>query len=95
MTLDPTQLNALVGRMVMPEAGGFSPEHARYVLSLDFPPDQHALAADLSTKAQDGALTADEQRTLDALQFVDTMLAILQAKARVSLAKQSTHQPAA
>ena len=78
--------------MVVPEAGGFSPEHAGYVLSLDFPPDQHALAAELSAKAQASSLSADEQRVLDTLIFADTLLGLMRAKATASLLRQSAPQ---
>jgi hypothetical protein len=68
------------------------PDHARYILSLDFSPEEHARYAELSAKAQSGTLTEQEQGELDEFLTANALLMILQSKARVSL-KQ--HTPAA
>ncbi len=44
--------SGILERIIEPQRGGFSPEHARYVLSLDFSPEEHAVYAALSEKAQ-------------------------------------------
>jgi hypothetical protein len=77
-------------RIIGPQRGGFSEEHARYVLSLDFTPGEHARYADLAVKAQDGSLAADEQNEIDDFLAVNAMLAVLQSKARVSLQKHNS-----
>lgn len=82
---------AILERLIEPQHGGFSPEHARYVLSLDLSPADHARYAELSVKAQNGTLTAAEQGALDDLLAVNALLMILQSKARVSLKR---HTPA-
>jgi hypothetical protein len=84
--------SALLDRIIEPRHGGFSPEHARYVLSLDFSAEDHARFATLSEKAQSGTLSDQERADLDDLLAVNALLAILQAKARISLKK---HSPAA
>jgi hypothetical protein len=84
--------SALLDRIIEPQRGGFSPEHARYILSLDFSPDDQASFAILSEKAQSGTLSEREQSELDDLLAVNALLTILQAKARISLKK---HSPAA
>jgi len=76
--------------IIQPESGTLSPEHARYILSLDFSPAQHALYEELSSKANEGLLTDEERFDLDQLLTANTMLAILQSKARVSLKQHST-----
>ena len=75
-------------RIIKPPRGGFSPEHARYILSLDFSPQEHKRYARLAGKAQSGRLTAQEQAALDEFLSVSAMLSILQSKARVSLSKR-------
>jgi hypothetical protein len=81
---------AILDRIIQPEQGGFSAEHVRYVLSLDFSPAEHTKYAELSAKAQQGALNADEQADLDDLLTVNALLMILQSKARVSLKKHNS-----
>lgn len=84
--------SAILDRIIEPHRGGFSSEHAKYVLSLGFTPDEHARYAELASKAQTATLTQDEQAELDNFLNVNTLLMILQSKARVSLKK---HSPAA
>jgi hypothetical protein len=83
---------AILDRIIEPQRGGFSPEHARYVLSLDFSPDEHARYAALCEMAQAGTLSDQERADLDDFLAVNALLTILQAKARISLKK---HVPAA
>jgi hypothetical protein len=80
----------ILDRIIEPQAGGFSEEHARYVLSLDFSADEHAYYDELAAKAQEGSLSADEQADLDEFLAVNAMLTVLQSKARVSLKKHSS-----
>jgi hypothetical protein len=82
----------ILKRVIAPERGGFLPEHAQYVLSLGFSAEEQSRYLELSAKAQEGALTEDEQAELDEFLSVNALLMILQSKARVSL-KQ--HNPAA
>src|SRR5688572_10046857 len=86
------QVNRLWEQMIRPEQGDFSPEHARYILSLGFTPDQHARYEELSTKVQGGGLSEEESAELDELLAANDLLTILKAKARTSLRQ---HTPAA
>jgi hypothetical protein len=81
---------AILQQVIDPEQGGFSPEHARYVLSLDFSAEQHAKYAELSDRAQAGKLSPQEQVELDDFLSVNAFLTILQSKARVSLSKHNS-----
>lgn len=81
---------SLLDRVIEPQRGDFSAEHARYVISLDFSPAEHTRYAELSSKAQDGNLTSDEEAELDDFLLVNTLLMVLQSKARTSLAKHSS-----
>jgi hypothetical protein len=80
----------ILERIIEPYRGGFSEEHARYVLSLDFTPEEHAHYAELAAKAQHGTLNADEQSEIDEFLIVNAMLTVLQSKARVSLKKHTS-----
>ena len=79
----------ILERVVAPTQGGFSPDLARHILSLDFPATDHARYVELSAKAQEDALTAEEKAELDEYLAVNELLMILQAKARASLDRQT------
>jgi len=72
-------------RVIDPERGTMSPDLARFVLDLDFPPGDHARFELLSEKAQQGDLSPAESAELDSYLHVDTLLAILRLKAERSL----------
>ncbi len=82
--------STIFDRIIQPQHGDFSPEHARYILSLDFPSDQHDRFVELSAKAQAGTLAEQEQADLDDFLNANALLMILQSKARVSLKKHNT-----
>lgn len=77
--------------IIRPGEGGLSPEHARYILTLDFTPEQHARYSALAEKAEAGMLTDDESTEIDEYLSANAFLTLLQSKARQSL----KHQPAA
>jgi hypothetical protein len=82
--------SSILERIIEPSAGGFSSELAKYILGLDFSPEEQARCQALSAKAQAGTLTAEEQADLDELLGVNSLLMILQSKARISLGKHSS-----
>jgi hypothetical protein len=82
----------ILERVVDPKRGGFSPELAEQILSLDFPPANHAKVAELSAKAQKGTLTESENVQLQTYLNVNDFLIFMKARARISLRK---HNPAA
>jgi hypothetical protein len=86
MTVD----SDILQQIVAPDKGGFSPDHARFVLSLKFTPSMRSRYLKLSEKAQLGTLTTAEQHELDKLLDANSMLAILKSKARVSLQKHES-----
>ena len=75
----------LFGRVIDPDAGTMSPDLAKYVRALDFPPADHARYETLSAKAQDGTLTEDEAEELDGFLHVDSLIGLLRLKAERSL----------
>ncbi len=76
--------------MIEPETGSFLPDHAKYVLSLGFSDAEKARYLELADKVQDGALTSEEEAELDDFITANTLLIILQSKARRSLNKSSS-----
>ena len=73
------------GRLVLPGRGTLAPEAARALLGLQISRDDHERVAVLDAKAQAGALTAEEAAELDEYIRVSEELAVIKAKARLSL----------
>jgi hypothetical protein len=76
-------------RILQPAEGDLAPEVAEYVLRLQFSPNDHARYQELSLKAQDGSLTADERAELEDLLTANDVLNLLQSKARLSLKRRT------
>lgn len=72
-------------RMLEPDRGDLSPQHAKYILSLTFTQQQIARYRDLASRHQDGMLNEEELAELDEFVNANTILMLLQAKARRSL----------
>jgi hypothetical protein len=82
ITAESTQI---FRRVIDPDVGSLPPELAHFVDSLDFRPDDHARYEELSSKAQGGSLTSQEEDELDGYLHVDSLLSILRLKAERSL----------
>lgn len=76
---------AILNRIIRPERGNLSPDVARELLKLDFEESDHARMAQLSQKAQAGALGIEEREELESYVNVSHFLAFIQSKARLSL----------
>jgi multidrug resistance efflux pump len=72
-------------RLLEPESDNWPPDVARAIARLDFAPQDQRRVAELSDKAQAGALSAEESDELDEYLHAADMLAIFQAKARTRL----------
>src|SRR5262249_8481650 len=81
----PSSEAAIVGRLIKPDHGDFSPEAAREILSLQFGEEDQARMRELSRRAQAGMLTASEQDEVENYRRVGYWLGILWSKARLSL----------
>ncbi|MFI5378487.1 MAG: hypothetical protein ACHRHE_04260 [Tepidisphaerales bacterium] len=66
----------------------FPPEAARFVLDLDFDEADHGRMEALSQKASAGTLTAEEEDELRGYVQVGHILALFQAKARMTLHRE-------
>ena len=81
---------SILDRVIQPGQGDLSEALAQYILSLDFPKDDHDRYQELSAKAEEGILTNDEKSELEEFLNVNDFLATVQAKARRSLSKAAT-----
>lgn len=84
---------AIVGRLIKPDHGDFSPEAARELLSLRFGEEDQDRMRRLSLKAQEGTLTAAEQAEVENYRRVGYWLGILWSKARLSLKRAGVDAP--
>jgi hypothetical protein len=82
VTFDST---TLFRRVIEAESGSLAPDVARYIVDLDFRPEDHARFEQLSAKAQEGKLSVEETAELDGFLHVDSLLAIMRLKAERSL----------
>ena len=76
---------AIWSRLIEPDHGDLTPDAARAWLRLAFPEEDHKRVDELNKKAQQGTLTQDEGEELDDYIRVSDELAIIKAKARLSL----------
>ena len=82
--------STILDRVIEPQRGSFSTEHAQYVLSLGFSAVEQSRFAELSERVQQQNLSEEEQIELDEFLSVNALLVILQSKARVSLKKHNS-----
>jgi hypothetical protein len=81
----PTNDAAIMGRLMKPDRGDFSPEVAREILSIQLSREDHARMKLLSRKAQTGSLSPTEQDEMESYRRVGYWLGVLWSKARLSL----------
>ena len=79
----------ILKRMIGPDRADLSIAAARAILKLDFEPGNHARMHELSMKAQEGSLNAEEQAEIDAYGRVGCLLGIMHSLARQSLKRRS------
>jgi len=86
VTLTPDAEVAVWLRILHPD-GKFTAKSARAILQMSFPNPEKTQMQQLSAKAREGTLTADEEQQMDAYERVGAMLSILKSKARQALKK--------
>jgi hypothetical protein len=94
-TLTSSSEAAIVGRLIKPDHGDFSPDVARELLSLQLADDDQKRMRELSLKAQEGALTDSEQTEIENYRRVGYWLGVLWSRARLSLKRagmDATHE---
>lgn len=75
-------------RIIRTDRGPMSVKLARYILSLGFDAQDQARMEELSTRNQQGALSAQEQAELMSFVKASHLLALLHSKARQTLKKK-------
>lgn len=89
---------AIVGRLIEPDRGDFSPEAARELLSLRFDDDDQVRMRELSVIVQERTLATSEQGEIENYRRVGYWLGILWSRARLSLKRagiDATQEPRA
>jgi hypothetical protein len=76
---------ALWGRLLDPVGPEPSPEAARYILSLRFPPPDVERMHELAEKARAGTLTVEEHVEMDNYERVGHLLSLMKSKVRKQL----------
>jgi hypothetical protein len=82
----------ILERILDSDSAELAPEAARAILNWRFKESDRARMTELSDKASEGTLDADERRELDGYLLMGHLLAIAHSKARQSLQRR---QPAA
>lgn len=75
----------ILSRVIAPSIGDWSKEAAESILRLEFLPPDTARMNELSAKAREGTLSADEQAEIEGYMRAGRLVELLQAKARASL----------
>jgi len=83
-------LDEVLQGLIDPSQGTFSPDLARYFLTLRFSDEQAARYESLASRNQDGALTPAEREELEAFVTANSLLMILKSKARRSVVGQTS-----
>jgi len=81
-----TTMMTIMEHVIEPKRGDMGKDLAKQVLSWRFTDEDQARYAQLAERAQEGLLTAEEQRELDDFLQVNSFLTVMKSKARRSLA---------
>ena len=85
------QERLILDRVIKPKSGSLSTSAARAFLKMDFDEEDRQRMHELSRKAQEGTLTAEEQEVMEMYDRLGHFLAILHSKARRALKNGSGH----
>lgn len=78
----PPREVTILSKIFLRGAGGFTKDHARYLVGLGFSDEDKERMKELTRKNQEGCISAAELDELDSYVKVGDLLAILQSKAR-------------
>jgi hypothetical protein len=84
VSLDTTEA-AILNRVFLPVAGGWSPAAAEAIMSLRFADDDRERMLQLLERSQSDEATAEEHVELEHYRHVGKMLELMKSRARVSL----------
>lgn len=85
-----SQIADIFEQLIRPEDGDFSAELAQYVLGLAFTSEQVERYHDLAARNGEGPLSDKDRAELDAFVQANTILTIMQSKARRSLVQNTS-----
>ena len=83
---------AILGRVIRPEAAGWSQEAARAILALGFSDEDRATMSALLDKAGDGGLSERERESLEHYRQVGRLLELMKLRAKKSLGIPSSEK---
>lgn len=83
---------SILQRLVDPGNPSLSPEAAKGILALKFPPADQARMHVLAEKARQGTLSNVERAEVESYERIDSLLGLLQSKARISLKKSVSNE---
>jgi hypothetical protein len=92
MGLEPRVLSielAILSRIIAPKDGDLSAPAARAWLKMKFPVHDRKRAHELALKAQEGALTTEEEREVESYRRIGRLLDLMHSKARLSLKEKA------
>src|SRR5947209_50293 len=87
-SLAPINEVAIFGRLLDSGDEALSPDAARYILALEFQPEERERMHALALKAQEGALTPEEEIQIQSYERVGHLLSIWKSKARKTLKRR-------
>ena len=76
---------AILTRAISPTRESLPRDVAELILQWDFPPEDKKRMAELSAKARNGELNADEEAEIDSYVRVGHIVNLMQAKARLAI----------
>jgi hypothetical protein len=83
---------AIFGRLIQRENSQLTPDVARYLLAIDFSPEDRERMDLLAAKAREGTMTGKEQEEINDYELVGHLLSILKSKARMALKKAQSRR---
>lgn len=87
MSIDASYSEVAILSRVIHSAGPLTPQAARALMELDFPPEDQERMRELSARMAEGKLSPQERAEMQSYNRVTQILALLQAKARQALNK--------
>jgi hypothetical protein len=80
---------SILNRLIRSDRRTLPVTAARAILKINFDDDDRRRMRELSQKARDGTLSAEEQDEIDSYELVGHLLALMHSKARQSLKKRN------
>ena len=89
----PTAEAAIWARLIESQPRDLTPEAASYLLAIRFNEKDQARVRELADRSQEGTLSVDDAREFDSYLHIGNLLAVMQSKARLVIARQASPHP--